>query len=199
MNIESPFDEKELMSRLCNGDQRAFDIIYNSYSSPIYKNILRLVKQSDLAEEVLQNVFMKLWEKRESITVETSLKNYLFRAAHNHLIDLFRRASFDRRLFDQLAQMSTRLYSNTDEITDLKDMQTLLREAIEMLPPQRKKIYLLCKIEGKSYEEVSKMLNISTSTISDHIVKATKSIKSHLSDKEYALIMTVLITSFHNN
>jgi RNA polymerase sigma-70 factor (family 1) len=197
--IPSPqFDEKELLSRLSQGDQHAFNLIYKTYSPAIYKSILRLVKQADLAEEVLQDVFIKIWEKRESIAVDSSFKAYLFRVAHNQIMDMFRRVSFDRRLFDHLAKVSTELYCNTEELTDLKDTQGLLNEAIDALSPQRKRIYLLCKVEGKSYEEVSKMLDISTSTISDHIVKATKSVKSKLSDKDYAIIMAGILISFQN-
>lgn len=188
-------NEQELLFKLKQGDQAAFDVLYQHYSLKIYQNILRLVKQDDLAEELLQDVFMRIWEKRETINIDTSFKSYLFRVAHNLVMDMFRRAAFDKNLRTHLSKFSTELYSNTEELTDLKDTQQLIDKAIEALPPQRKKIYLLCKIEGKSYEEVSKLLNVSTSTISDHIVKATKSLKENLSDKEYMLAMIAIAIS----
>jgi RNA polymerase sigma-70 factor (family 1) len=190
-------NEKNLLLQLKLGESHAFDLIYKHYSPKIYRNILRLAKDEKLAEELLQDVFMKIWEKRETLDVEVSFKSYLFRIAHNLVMDMFRRAAFDKNLLAHLTAVSTELYSNTDEITDLKDTRALLQEAIDALPPQRKKIYLLCKFEGKSYDEVSELLNISSSTISDHIVKATKSVKKHLSDKDYAIIMAAIAISFH--
>ncbi|HWW40071.1 RNA polymerase sigma-70 factor [Pedobacter sp.] len=190
--------EQEILLQLQMGDSNAFDLIYKHYSPRIYRNILRLVKQEALAEEILQDVFMRVWEKRAALNVENSFKSYLFKIAYNLVMDFFRRAAFDRNLMAHLSVVSTAFYSNTEEITDLKDTQALLQEAIEALPPQRKKIYLMCKIEGKSYQEVSQLLDISSSTISDHIVKATKSVKEHLSDKDYAVLMAAVAIALHN-
>jgi len=191
-------NEEEILLQLKQGDAHAFDLIYKHYSFKIYRNILRLVKQEEVAEEILQDVFMRVWEKRESLSVETSFKSYLFRVGHNLVMDLFRRAAFDRDLLSHIVSISTELYHPTDELMDLKDTQVLLNEAIEALPPQRKKIYLLCKIEGKSYQEVSELLNVSTSTISDHIVKATKTVREHLSDKDYTVLMATIAISLYS-
>lgn len=188
-------NEKDLLARLSQGDRRAFDLLYKLHSVRIYKNILRLVKQEELAEEILQDVFMKLWEKRETLTINISFKSYLFRIAQNLVMDNFRRLAFDRKLFDHLISVSTELHSSTDELIDLKGTQSLIDEAVESLSPQRKKVYLLCKIEGKSYDEVSGMLGISTSTISDHIVKATKAVREHLSDHEFILLLLATIAA----
>jgi RNA polymerase sigma-70 factor (family 1) len=191
-------DESGTLLKMKNGDVSAFDEIYLHYGPRIYRNILRLVKDEALAEEVLQDVFLRIWQKRHSLEVETSFKSYLFRIAHNLVIDLFRRAAFDRDLLTHLSRFSAESYSNTEEITDLKDAEMLLTEAIDALPPQRKKIFLLCKMEGKTYSEVSDLLGISQSTISDHIVKATKSVKSHFKGNNFIIIMAAISISAYN-
>lgn len=190
--------ESKILFRLKRGDTLAFDILYNEYSPKLYRNILRMVKQEILAEEILQDVFIKLWEKKETLNIETSLKSYLFRIAHNLIMDIFRRAAFDKHLLQHLISISTQHACNTNEIIDLKDTQILLQEAIDSLSTQRRKIYLLVKFEGKSYKEVSELLNISQSTISDHIVKATKTVKEKLTDKDYAIIMAAIAITMHN-
>jgi RNA polymerase sigma-70 factor (family 1) len=196
--INGPLDdESELLLQMKHGQVSAFDVIYHHYSSGIYKNILRLVKQDELAKEILQEVFLKVWQKRETLNVEVSFKSYLFKIAHNLVIDMFRRAAFDRELLSHLSLVSTELYSNTDEATDLKDTELLLSQAIDALPAQRKKVYLLCKIEGKSYQQVSELLGISTATVRDHIVKATKTVKSHFPDQDFHIIMAAIAISFY--
>lgn len=197
-NQEKCENDAELLHLLKQGDNVAFDKIYNLYSQKIYHNILRVVKQSDLAEEILQEVFLKIWDKRSSINVETSFKSYIFRIGHNLVMDLFRRAAFDRNLINRLTIESNSSFDNsTEDIIDFKDTQKLIDEAIELLPPQRKNVYLLCKIEGKTYQEVSDLLNISTSTVSDHIVKATKLIKHHIKDIHYSIFIAAIISKIN--
>jgi len=181
--------EKELLMELSQGNERAFEKLYRLYSLRIFKKLLKLVKQEEIAEELLQDVFLKIWEKRETIDPEKSFRSYLFRIAQNLVTDLFRRAAYDRKLLEHLIAATTELYNPIEEKYNSVEGNAILQQAIDTLPPQRRKIYMLCKIEGKSYEEVSNLLGISTSTISDHIVKATKSLKLYFSSNELALII----------
>jgi len=191
MSVVLPFDEKELLSRLRLGDERAFDQLYRIYSPRIIKKLLKLVKHEEIAEELLQDVFLKIWEKRETLDPEKSFRSFLYRIALNLVTDFFRRAAYDKRLLDYLILTTTELYNPIDTKYEIADGNTILQQAINILPPQRRKIYTLCKIEGKTYEEVSLLLGISTSTISDHIVKATKSLKLHFTSNELILILLV--------
>ena len=152
-------------------------------------------------EELLQDVFLRLWEKREKLNIEVSFKSYLLRVAHNLVMDMFRRAAFDRKLLDHLITGAMGSYAATDERTLVKEAEALLSEAIDLLPPQRKKVYLLCKNEGKSYNEVSQLLGISPSTVSDHMVKAAKSVKEHFSGNDFTLLalMALSIAEKFNN
>lgn len=170
-------DEKELLARLRQDDRAAFDQIYQYYSLRIYSNILRMVKDADDAQELLQDLFLKVWEKRHSIDPNLSFKSYLFRIARNLVYNFIRDASIERKVQDYLAKVGTELHNAVEDTIVFKEQQQILEQAINNLPPQRRRVYQLCKIEGHSYQEVSDLLGISTSTISDHIVKATRFIK----------------------
>jgi len=179
MYVVNPFNEKELLARLQRDDREAFDQIYYQYSLKIYANILRMVKDPDDAQELLQDVFLKVWEKRHNIDPEQSFKSYLFRISRNLVYNFFRDVSIERKVMDYLASIGTELHTDLEDDLMFKEQKQLLEQAINQLPPQRRQVYTLCKIEGHSYAEVSRMLGISTSTISDHIVKATRFIKEH--------------------
>jgi RNA polymerase sigma-70 factor (family 1) len=180
MNQCHTLDEKQLLSLLKEGDENAFFEIYHLYKDRIGYRLLRLLRSDELAEEVLQDVFMKVWAGRENIDPELSFKSYIYRIAQNLVIDLMRRATKERAIYDHIMASSSELYSHIEENIYRKENEQLLHSVIDMLPPQRKKVFLLFKIEGKSYKEISEELGISHSTIKEHIQKATVFVKERL-------------------
>lgn len=180
MSAYSKYTDQELAGLLTQGDEPAFAELYKIYSPRIYSNLKRLTKDEELAKELLQEVFFKVWEKREALNVEVSFQAYLYRISENMVRDFFRKASRDKKLMEHLVSAASEFYSTVEDLYISKENQGLFQKAIDELPPQRKKIFTLCKIEGKSYEEVSALLGVSTSTINDHIVKATKAIRLSL-------------------
>lgn len=190
--------ETALLIKLKSGDRSAFEQIYKLYSIRIYWNILKMVKSEDDAKELLQDVFLKVWEKRQLLDPEQSFRSYLFQISKFTVYNFIRKNNLDKKLKDYLSQENSELYTHVEEMISYKQSDAFIREAIEQLPPQRKHIYKLCKIEGKSYEEVSKMLGISTSTISDHIVKATKFIKNKHASMDGGIALIVVSILFKN-
>ena len=170
-------EEKEILLALRSGCQSAFRRIYSLYSGRIYLNISKIVKSEQDAAELLQEVFIKVWDKRELIDVEQSFRSYLFQIARYTVYNFIRKNNMEKQIQAYLSRHNTQLSTHVEEQLDEKQDEQWLYQTIEQLPPQRRLIYRLCKIEGKSYAEVSSLLRISTSTINDHIVKATKYIK----------------------
>ncbi len=194
MTINDRLDETGLLISLRKGDAKAFEKLYFSYSKRLYGNILRMVKSSDVAEEILQELFQRVWERRETIDVSKSFKSYLFTIAKHLVYDFFHSQTKQRHVEAYLIEASTASYEHIDEEIALKETHSIIANGILQLPPQRRLVYKLCKIEGKSYEDVSDILGISTSTISDHIVKATKSLKAYyLSKHAMTLILTIYL------
>jgi RNA polymerase sigma-70 factor (family 1) len=170
---------KLIIRQLQHGSEQAFTLLYDIYSKQLYRNILRLVKDEDVAEELLQDLFLKIWESRGNINPEKSFKSFLYKVAENLVYAHFRKLAKDNKLIAKLVVSYVDVDTYAEEAMIAKENHELLKKAIEKLPPQRKRIFTLCRLEGKSYEEVSNELGISTSTISNHIVKANKTVKQY--------------------
>lgn len=184
--------EIQLLIALKSGERVAFEKIYQTYSPRIFLSILKMVKSVDDAQEILQDVFIKVWEKRELIDPEQSFKSYLFQISRFTVYNFIRKVNLDKKLKAYLCLENSELYTHIEENIACKENDQFIMNAIEELPNQRKQIYKLCKIEGKSYAEVSMQLGISSSTINDHIVKATKFLKQRHASFSAAVSLTVI-------
>ena len=187
--------EKDLILLLNKGDEPAFEQLYHLYSIRILKKLITLLKDEEIAREVLQDIFLAIWEKRRHIDANRSLQPYLFRIAENRIIDVFRKAARDRKLRDRLTGASLTLCSQTEEIVAFKESNALLQQAIDALPPQRKKIFMLCRMEGKTYEEAGKILGVSPGTVNDHMVKAMRTIRGRFTAADLAVLLLLALLS----
>lgn len=178
--MENLTGEQRLLNDLRDGKEQAFEQLYQQYSLRIYRKILKMVKLEVLANELMHDVFVKVWIKRAQIDIEKSFRSYLFSIAQNLVYDTYRKLALDDKLAAEVKLISTAAFNYTDEAIYYKETEQLLLQAIDLLPPQQKLIFKACKLDGKSYEEVADELGISTSTINGHIVKATKTVKAYL-------------------
>ncbi|MEO7214929.1 sigma-70 family RNA polymerase sigma factor [Mucilaginibacter sp.] len=182
MNAGTAYSPNEhlLLSQLREGDQRAFNYFYERHSLVIYRKLKKMVRVDTLADELMQDVFVRLWDKRHLIDPEKPLKAYLFLIAQNIVYDFYRKVSREGRLQSEITASFVEAYDHSEETLFLKETQELLEKAVDNLPAQQQLVFRLCKFEGKTYEQVSEELNISTSTINGHIVRATKSVKAFM-------------------
>jgi len=171
--------EGEVLHELSQGCEKAFEQVYTHYSPRLYGKLFRLLKSEALVEELLQDVFLAVWKNRQNIDPARSFCAYLFCIATNKAYDLFRRSVRNRRLLEHLARQGMTPCEAPESVLMRRELLGNVREAIDLLPPKRRQVFLLCKVDGKSYEEVSCALGISTSTISDHIVKANLFLKNY--------------------
>ena len=189
-------EEKDLLVALKAGDHRAFEQFYNQYKRPIYYNIYRLVHRQEVAEELTHDVFLKVWQLRSSIAIAQSFPAFLRRIATNLAIDFYRKAALDKKLRAELAAAATEFYDPfSDEMTGAEN-SAVIQSALEKLPPRRREVFSLCKLEGKSYAEVAQLLGIGTGTVNDHIVKATKFIRSELLKEHDDWLLMILLVAF---
>ncbi|MNJ93897.1 RNA polymerase sigma factor CarQ [compost metagenome] len=178
------FTATQWLIKLINNDHFAFQVLYDLYSAQLYGNLLRIVKDTDIAQDLLQLAFVKIWEKRHLIDPEKDFLAYLIQITRNLAYDHFRKVAIDRKLENYLLSVTDETYSHIEEELVYKESNQLFLDAVAKLSPQRKQVFTLCKMEGKSYHEVSNMLNISTSTISDHLLKSNKFIRAQMSIPE---------------
>ncbi|MGZ5190290.1 MAG: RNA polymerase sigma factor, partial [Flavisolibacter sp.] len=140
------------MIALHKGDQLAFEKIYRVYSPRLFGKLIKLVKSEDRAQEILQDVFLKVWEYKNSIDPEKSFRSFLFKIAENKAYDFFRKAAREKDRGLELIAAYTDIHSTIEEFMSGDENLNILEKAIESLPPQRQQIFRLCKLEGKSYK-----------------------------------------------
>lgn len=190
-------DDRRLLTQLRDGNYGAFEQLYHRYKVPVTIVMFRLLKSNAQVEDLLQEVFFRVWQNRERIDPEKPFSAYLFRIAENLVFDAFRKISKDKRLRETILQSMAVCANEVETNYISKENQKLLDDAIDLLPPKRKEVFVLCKIELRSYEEVSRLLNISLSTVNDHIYKANNFLKQHFANHNtyLFLILNLFITA----
>jgi RNA polymerase sigma-19 factor, ECF subfamily len=190
-------NEKYLIRLFCAGNEEAFEKIYHLYSKRLFGYFIKFVKSEIMAADLLQDAFIRIWNNRQNIDPEKSFRSYLFRIAENLVYDFFRKAARNKKLQAILINSYNHNYSHVEEDFSVKENGRLLQKAIDALPPKRRQVFQLVKIEECSYEEVSEIMHVSASTINDHVVKATKSIHENIkgSTTLISILLFVLIFS----
>lgn len=188
MKAPSLHNEKKILEALRAGDQAAFTQLYRQYSVRLYYNILALVKNESIAEELVQDVFARIWRKREQIRVEKTFAAYLFVAGRNSVYDFFQKLERDHELYARIRATASEQYNHIEEALFARENADLLHKAIASLPPQRRRAFELCKMEGLSYRQASEEMGVSLSTLKDHMTSAFESIRLYVSkNREVAL------------
>jgi len=180
--------EKEIIDKIQEGNSKAFDFLFTSYYSSLCNYARDLVKSTEIAEEVVQDVFFKLWVKRSVLSIQTSLKAYLYRMVHNHCLNYIRDHTTQKTLKTlSFEDLQTRLaifdIESRDSVLDdllSEQIEIDLNKAINALPEQCKKIFYLCRFEGLSYPEIAEKLDISVSTVKTQMLRAIEKLKDIL-------------------
>src|SRR5690606_37055048 len=157
----------------------AFEQLYRKYHAVLFRSALKFVKSEELAAEIVQEVFVKLWENRMRLNNDLSLASYLYTMTRNHIFNMLKRSAHESRIREELQLHAERASNSTEDKLFFSEYNAVLKSAIAQLPPQRQRIFILCRQEGKSYEEVAGLFGISKNTVRDHMVKALKSVRKH--------------------
>ncbi|MBS1737079.1 MAG: RNA polymerase sigma-70 factor [Bacteroidetes bacterium] len=176
-------NEQGLLEQLKAGSAEAFSQLHRQYSVQMYANVLKMVKDEQVAEEIVQDIFTRIWQKRESIQIEHSFAAYIYRIAQNLVIDFYRKLKRERNLYNRFKAAATENYSHIEEALHDKEYATLLQNALDILPPQQKKVYQLCSLDGHSYKEAGSHLGISPLTVKEHLSKAKSSIRQFINNR----------------
>jgi RNA polymerase sigma-70 factor (family 1) len=180
-----------LVERLHRGDEGAFGQLYKLFSPRIYGKLLKLTGSERVAGELLQDTFVKLWENRYKIESDGFVKSWLYRVAENEVYGFYRKAARDKKLQDHIAATFNEVYEHIEEDIVERERRELLERAIGRLSPQRREVFTLCRIEGKSYQEAAELLGISSSTVSNTLVKANSSVRQFLFRAKDGLLLLV--------
>jgi len=177
-----------ILERLRDGDEAAFNEVYNQFSPGIYNLAFRYLQDAAQSEEILQETFISLWLNKEKIDVSGDLWVYLFVIAKRKSLDILRNIKKSKVLLERLSDAADVLSNCTEEKVLAKEFQRLVDVVVNSLPEQQQKIFRLSRQEGLSHNEIAGILNISANTVKNHMVQANKTLKFRL---QHTLLLTV--------
>ena len=172
--------EKQIVLKVIEGNHEAFAQLYDMYAERIYYFALRFMISKEDAENITQEVFVKVWETRDRLDVNLSLSSYLFTIAKNTIFNLHRKRVNELAYLEHLGNYLESNQVRLENEIIFRDIQDHLEKLINELPPQRKKVFELSRKQGLSHKEISEQLNISEKTIETHIRLALKTLRDGL-------------------
>lgn len=185
-------EDNELYLKLKAGDERAFQFLFHKYYSPMCHFARQFLNDSELAEETVQDMFVRIWERREVLHIDTSVKHYFFRSVRNHCLNQIQH----KKIKDQYASMvleSANQEINTEQYFIEVGLAQRIEKSIDSLPPKRQEIFRLSREQGMKYKEIAETLNISVKTVEAQMGLALKHLREELKDFSNHLITMFLI------
>lgn len=172
-------DERDLLGRIRQGDEGAFDAIFREHYASLVRCAEGMLRRRDVAEEVVQEVLLALWQRRDTLVVEESLRSYLFRATRNRSLNHLRHAAIERRAEPELSAIEPLEAPAPSGLVD-EEIQAALRSAISELPPRCREVFELSRVHGLRYAEIASTLGISVKTVEAQMGKALRVLRERL-------------------
>lgn len=185
-------DDNELVERVRKDDTKAFDMLYYKYSGGLYRFGLKYLKSSADTEELVQSVFVNIWENRRRLNKELSFKSYLFTIAYNDICKLFRRNKYFRKFVADTCMENPQQSHRIDEAIGFKSILERVKQIINTLPGRQRAIFLKSREEGKTSREIAAELEITTGTVDNYISGALKLIRHRLANEELVIALTII-------
>jgi RNA polymerase sigma-70 factor (family 1) len=187
-------NEDDVLSRLKAGDQQALSLLYYRHVNKLMYYVQRTAKSTFLAEDVVHDTFIKIWQNREQIDPSKSFEPYLFTIAKHTLLNLLRRAKHEVDILSEIRKSTFEAENTTDLQIDYDETNFLVNEAIASLSGQVKQTFILCRIEGMSYKQAAAALNVTESTVNKHMSKALSSIRAYIQTKNGLAVLLACIS-----
>lgn len=194
MAIELLHNERELFSQLSLDDAEAFTTIFHFYSRKLYPWLLKKTKEAAVAEEIMQDTFLKIWINRHRLAGIENPEGYIYKIAANLTLDHFRKLEMEHKILNRFQNSQANpVDASAQGVIDLKETQKIIDQAVFRLPQQRKLIYTM-RQDGMSYDEIAASLGISANTVRNQLISAGKFIRSFLMENG---ISSLALISFY--
>lgn len=174
---------KKLIKKIRGGSKPAFEQLFNLHYSNLQRFLWGYVKSSHVAEELVQDVFLKVWENRSTLNPDKNIKTYIYKIGRNLAIDYIRH----KKIEQEWEKEKKTLYSISllrQDLGEKKSHKTILKEvkkAIEKLPERRRQVFILSRFDGMTYKEIANVLEISVNTVETHIYRSLKTLRRKFS------------------
>jgi RNA polymerase sigma-70 factor (family 1) len=187
------FSDNDIFKQIQQGNKAAFETFFKTHYSNLCAYANKYVQDIDAAEEIVQELFFQIWQRKEELTITSSLKSYLFRSVHNSCLNYIKQKSIHRK-HEQTILTENRddIYHEDHDHPEEDDMGSTVRAAIEKLPPERRKVFIMSRYEELSYKDIAEKLNLSVKTVENQIGKALKFLREKL--KDYIPILIIVIS-----
>jgi RNA polymerase sigma-70 factor (family 1) len=182
-------EDNALIQRMLGGDESAFSIIFKTYYADLVLFAGTFVRDKPAAEEIVQDVFIRLWENRESVIITSSLRSFLLKAVQNKCIDNIRHLKIVDDYQSKLRNHPLLLENDTENYVLYSELEDDLKKALGKLPEDISKIFLLNRFEGLTYPEIASQLDLSVRMVEIRMGKALALLKNYLKD----YLITILL------
>lgn len=193
MTIRNGYITQDLFARLKNGEMLAFDQVYEQYAHKLFSFILKIVKDEAEADDIVQEVFVKIWESKHKLDDCKHLDCYIFTIAYNSSVDLIRKRINNLKYIEHLKRLAI-VREVPSEVSELEynELKNQVEKLISKLPERQKQVYLLHREQGLTYPEIAVRLSISKNTVENHMVKALQSLRQNMSHSLPASLLIYL-------
>lgn len=180
MNNYNTYSDLDLALLLKRGDKPAYTEIYHRYKKPLYSFLWKRTQDRELIIDILQDVFLSVWDKRENINFEKSLSGYLFSSVRNRLLDAIAHEKVQQRYIDSFYNFINLSEASADTLIRSKEMSAIIAKEISALPPRTREVFELSRHSNLSRREIALQLGISEQTVKSHMFNALKILKLKL-------------------
>jgi RNA polymerase sigma-70 factor (family 1) len=192
VNAGQPYDEQAFLLQLIEGNENAFKVLYERYGETIFRLVLKYLASEDLARDITQEILIKIWEKRESLKGVHNFHSYLLHTARNQAIDVLRAASRSDIAKGEIARQFYNHNTCFDDETLHRDYKSFIKRTVDSLPARAKEVFLLCREEGKSYDEIAAALGISRNAVRNSMHLALRKFRE-AAREEFGMSWTILL------
>lgn len=188
MPDSSQYDEKILLVEIAQGDEHAFRKLFYLYKERFYAVALKMTRSDEVAEDIVQDVFLSIWNKRETLVKVENPSAYFFTAVYRRIYHHYRKVALERKVLQAVSPVKE--YANTtDEMVLAHESNELISQAITDLPPQQQLVFKLTRLEGLSRDDVARQLKISPNTVRNHLTDALKFVRTYLRNSSLIFLM----------
>lgn len=192
VNKPDSISDNLLVVKIRDGNKDAFKLLYDRYSKKIFYFSVKYLHCKEEAEELIQSVFIGIWEHRKSLDADMPVKNYIYRCAVNYIYNYLKKKAVRNRFIEHEMYNSSSHSDLTYEQVISHDLESSINSIVETLPPRQQKIFELHKAEGLTCAEIAKKLDLSIRTVENHFFRAMKIIRHNLKSEILPLILLIL-------
>lgn len=190
-----PYEERDLLRQVAEGNEIAFRRLYDYYKDPVYSFALGITRSVPIAKEIVQESFIKLWLHRDTLQHIQQFESWFFVICRNLCYDALRKLALDYKIRLAHEKEVEQHVVTADEIAINRENRELIHAAINQLPEQQRRVYMLSREAGLTYEEIAVELHISRNTVKEHLRRAVAAIKTYL---EMRLMTLIVLMTFHS-